>query len=144
MLRSKMVFALMAAVAIGLLLIARGCSDPKDSSASTKVVTADGAVAGDKSQSAEFSLSAKDDESYDLPEREEIRQKRTLSPGTQVFVVGVKDTRADTSHTQVFVLGVNGKVKVETADIDTAEVLIVRSALRREDLQRQKVEINEE
>src|SRR5262245_19472864 len=143
-LSSKIVFALMAAAAIGLLLIARGCSDRKDSAASTKVVTADGAADGDKSQSAEFSLSDKDDESFDLPERDEIRQKRKLSPGTQVFVVGVKHARVDTDQTQVFVIGVNGKVKVETADTDIAEVLIVRSARKREDLQRQKVEINAE
>jgi hypothetical protein len=134
----------MAAAAIGLLLIARGCSDRKDSSDSTKVITADGAVAGDKSQSAEHSLSAEDDGGFDLPEREEIRQKRTLTPGTHVFVVGVKDTRVDTSHSQVFVIGVNGRVKVETADTDTAEVLIVRSARKRDDLQSRKVEIDEE
>jgi len=135
---------LTAAAAIGLLLIARGCSDRKDSSASTKVITADGAAAGDKSQPAEYSLSAEDDGGFDLPEREEIRQKRTLTPGAQVFVVGVKDIRVDTSHSQVFVIGVDGKVKVETADTDTAEVLIVRSARKRDDLQRLKVEINEE
>src|SRR5262245_56146635 len=40
-------------------------------------------------------------------------------------------------------MGINGPVKVETADTDMAEVLVVRSARRREDLQRQKVEISD-
>src|SRR5262245_26109252 len=40
-------------------------------------------------------------------------------------------------------MGINGPVKVETADTDMAEVLVVRSARKREDLQRQKVEISD-
>src|SRR5262245_14522607 len=62
----------------------------------------------------------------------------------EVYVVGVKNFGVDTNHTQVFVIGINGKVKVETADTETAEVLIVRSARNRGDLQRQKVEISPE
>jgi len=139
--RSKLVFALVAIAAIGLILISRGRSERKDSAA-TKVETADSAAAGDKSQLTEFSLSANDDEGYDLPEREEIRQKRKLTPGVEVYVAGVKDFGADTDHTQVFVIGVNGKVKVETADTDAAEILVVRSARKREDLQRNEVEIS--
>jgi hypothetical protein len=38
-------------------------------------------------------------------------------------------------------MGINGGVKVETADTDTAEVLIVRSARQREDLLYRKVRI---
>jgi hypothetical protein len=142
--RSKLVFAFIAGVAIGVTLIARGCSDRKDSVAATNVETADRAAAGEGSRPMEFDLSANDDEGFDLPEREEIRQKRKLIPGTNVFVVGVEHFGADTDHTQVFVIGINGKVKVETADTDMAEVLIVRSAHKREDLQRQKVEIRSE
>lgn len=138
--RSKLIFALMAAATIGLLF-ARSCSERKDG-AVTRIETADKAAAGAKEQSAEFSLSAKDDEDFDLPEREEIRQKRKLTPGEEVFVVGTDDTRVDTSSAYAFVIGINGKVKVETADTDTAEVLIVRSARKRGDLQRQKVEIS--
>jgi hypothetical protein len=147
--RSKHVFALMAAAAIGLMLISRGCSERKESAAATKVEMADKAGTGEGSQSMEFSLSANDDEGFDLPEREEIRQKRKLTPGTEVFVVGVEHfgvdfAIVDTDHTQVFVIGIDGRVKVETADTDTAEVLIVRSARKREDLLRQKVEIRPE
>jgi hypothetical protein len=139
--RSKFVFATLAA-AIGLILIAHGCSERKDGAA-TKVETAGDAGAGDKSQSAEFSLSAKDDEGFDLPEREEIRQKRKLAPGTKVFVIGFKDAKVDSDGKEVIVMGINGTVKVETADTDIAEVLVVRSARKREDLQRQKVEISD-
>jgi hypothetical protein len=114
------------------MLIARGRSERKDGAAAT----------GEGSQAAEFSLSSNDDEGFDLPEREEIRQKRKLTPGTNVFVVGIEDFGVDTDHTHVFVIGIDGKVKVETADTDTAEVLIVRSARKREDLQRQKLEIS--
>ena len=135
--KSKLVFAGMAAAALGLVLIARDCSSRKDDAA-TKVETA-----GDESQSTEFSLSANDDEGFDLPEREEIRQKRNLTPGTKVFVIGFKDARVDSDGKEVFVIGINGPVKVEAADTDMAEVLVVRSARNREDLQRQKVEISD-
>jgi hypothetical protein len=139
--RSKPVFTLMAAAAIGLMLIAGRCSERNDGAA-TRVETANNAAAGVKSQPAEFSLSAEDDEGFDFPEREEIRQKRKLTPGTKVFIIGLNDARVDSDGKEVFVIGVNGKVKVETADTDTAEVLVVRSVRKREDLQRQKVEIS--
>jgi hypothetical protein len=140
--RSKHVFAALAAAAIGLMLIASGCSGRRDGAA-TKVETAGDAGAGDKSRTAEFSLSAEDDEGFDLPEREEIRQKRNLTPGTKVFVIGFKDAKVDSDGREVIVMGINGPVKVETADTDMAEVLVVRSARKREDLQRQKVEISD-
>jgi hypothetical protein len=139
--RSKPVFALMAAAAIGLMLIAGRCSERNDGAA-TRVETADNAAAGVKSQPTEFSLSAEDDEGFDFPEREEIRQKRKLTPGTKVFIIGLNDARVNSDGKEVFVIGVNGKVKVETADTDTAEVLVVRSVRKREYLQRQKVEIS--
>ncbi|HEV2667042.1 MAG TPA: hypothetical protein VG324_19130 [Blastocatellia bacterium] len=141
-LRSKRVFAMLAAAAIGLILIAHGCSERKDGAA-TKVETPGDAGAGAESQSAEFSLSAKDDEGFDLPEREEIRQKRKLAPETKVFVIGYKDAKVDSDGNAVIVMGINGPVKVEAADTDIAEVLVVRSARKREDLQSQKVEISD-
>jgi hypothetical protein len=131
----------LAAIAMAALT-ARDCSARKDGAA-TKVETSGDAGAGDESQSTEFSLSAKDDEGFDLPEREEIRQKRKLTPGTKVFVIGFKDARVDSDGKEVFVMGINGPVKVEAADTDIAEVLVVRSARKREDLQRQKVEISD-
>ncbi|HMB28392.1 MAG TPA: hypothetical protein VKS99_09815 [Blastocatellia bacterium] len=140
--RSKLVFAALAAAAIGLMLIARGCSARKDGAA-TKVETAGAAVAGAESRSAELPLSAEDDEGFDLPEREEIRQKRNLTPGTKVFVIGPDNAKLDTDGKEVIVMGINGPVKVETADTDMAEILVVRSARNRQDLQGQKVEISE-
>ncbi|HKQ77811.1 MAG TPA: hypothetical protein VJ810_29205 [Blastocatellia bacterium] len=139
--RPKLIIALVAVVAVAL--IARGCSERNDDTA-RKVGMANAATTDAGSQPVEFSLSAADDEGFDLPEREEIRQKRKLTRGTEVFVVGLTDFGVDTDHTQVFVIGIDGRVKVETADTDAAEVLIVRSARKREDLQRQKVEINDE
>lgn len=122
--RSKLVFALMAAAAIGLLLIARGCSGRKEDAA-TKVETADNTAAVDKTQPVEFSLSAKDDEGVDLPEREEIRQIYRLTPEATVWVSNM-----------------NGNVKVDTADADIAEILVVHSARRREDLQYNQINIH--
>src|SRR5262249_43789664 len=58
-------------------------------------------------------------------EREEIRRSYTLKPGANVIVSGI-----------------NGQVDVETADTDHAEVLIVRSAKKREDSQFRKVKID--
>src|SRR5688572_19468774 len=115
----------LAAIATAAL-IARSCLERRDGGAS-KVVTSGDDGAGDESQSAEFSLSAKDDEGFDLPEREEIRQKRKLTPGTKVFVIGFRDARVDSDGKEVIVMGINGPVKVEAADTDMAEVLVVRS-----------------
>src|SRR5574341_866127 len=158
--RSWMIIAFVAVVA--LVLIARGCSDRKNKAA-MKGETANGpanakaqpaelspnlrawsdsAAADVKAQPAEFSLSAKDDEGVDLPEREEIRQSRKLTPGTKVFVIGLDDARVDSDGKEAFVMGINGGVKVETTDTDIAEVLIVRSAHKREDLQQRKVNIS--
>jgi len=135
-----MIIALVTVAAV--TLTARGCSERRDGAA-TKVETAGDAGAGDKSQTAEFSLSAEDDEGFDLPEREEIRQMRKLAPGTKVFVIGPDNAKLDTDGKEVIVMGINGPVKVETADTDMAEILVVRSARKREDLQSQKVEISE-
>jgi hypothetical protein len=56
--------------------------------------------------------------SGDFAEKEEIRRTYALKPGQTVDVRGI-----------------NGWVRVETADISIAEVLIVRSAKKKEDLQ---------
>jgi hypothetical protein len=122
--KSKFVFVLMATSVIGLLLIARGCSGRKEDAA-TKVETAVAAVVDDKSQPAQFSLSAKDDDGVDLPEREEIRQMYRLTPEATVWVSNM-----------------NGSVKVDTADADIAEILVVHSARRREDLQYNQINIH--
>jgi len=116
---------LIAGAVISLGLIARGCSAREDN-AVTKLETANNVVAGDKTQPAEFSISAKDDDGFDLPEREEIRQKYRL-----------------TSEAMVWVSNINGKVKVDSVDADVAEILVVHSARGREDLQRSQVKIHQ-
>lgn len=63
-------------------------------------------------------ISAVDPDSYDYAEKEEIRRKYALKPGTLVKIYGI-----------------NGPVTVETAETETAEILIIRSARKKEDLQ---------
>ncbi|HKQ77810.1 MAG TPA: hypothetical protein VJ810_29200 [Blastocatellia bacterium] len=123
--RSGLVIVLIAGAVIGLGLAARGCSERKGRVV-TKLETVNNTVAGDKAQPAEFSLSAKDDEGFDLPERDEIRQKYRL-----------------TSEAMVSISDINGKVKVDSSDADVAEILIVHSARRREDLQYSQVKIQQ-
>src|SRR4030095_14152532 len=123
--RSKLVIILIAGAIISSGLIARGCSGRKDV-AVTKLVSTNNVVAGDKTQPAEFSLSAEDGEGFDLPEREETRQKYKLTPEAIIWVSDI-----------------NGKVKVDTADADVAEILVVHSARRREDLQNSEVKIHQ-
>ncbi|MFN0109280.1 MAG: hypothetical protein ACKVZH_10545 [Blastocatellia bacterium] len=76
---------------------------------------------------AELSITA-GESSDDLAAKEEVRRK---------FKLGAEST--------INVNNVNGPVTVETADTDTVEVLIVRSAKTKEDLQNyRKVRIEEE
>ena len=63
-------------------------------------------------------ISAADPNGYDYAEKEEIRRKYALKPGTLVKIYGI-----------------NGPVTVETAETETAEILIIRSARKKEDLQ---------
>lgn len=63
-------------------------------------------------------ISSADPAGYDYAEKEEIRRKYTLKPGALVNIHGI-----------------NGPVTVETAETETAEILIVRSARKKEDLQ---------
>ena len=82
-------------------------------------------TAGADSNKAETnSIVDKGGEGVDFAEREEIRRSYTLKPGADVIVSGI-----------------NGQVDVETAETDHAEVLIVRSAKKREDLQYRKIRI---
>jgi hypothetical protein len=63
-------------------------------------------------------------EGVDFQEREEIRRSYTLKPGAEVMVSNI-----------------NGRVDIETAEIDRAEVFIVRSARKKEDLQFRRIGI---
>jgi hypothetical protein len=86
--------------------------------------TEGGAVSADSNKSETNSIVDTGGEGADFAEREEIRRSYTLNSGTDVVVSGM-----------------NGKVDVETADTDHAEILIVRSAKKREDLQYRKINI---
>jgi hypothetical protein len=85
----------------------------------------EGETASADSDKAETnSIVDKGGEGVDFAEREEIRRSYTLKPGADVIVSGI-----------------NGRVDVETAETDHAEILIVRSAKKREDLQFRKIKI---
>jgi hypothetical protein len=71
-----------------------------------------------------LSIVDKGGEDVDFVEREEIRRAYKLVPGARVEIANI-----------------NGRVDVETADTDTSEVLIIRSAKKREDLQFRQVAI---
>ncbi len=98
---------------------------PDDKSGAKGAEKAGGETASADSNQAETnSIVDKGGEGIDLAEREEIRRSYTLQPGAEVTVSNI-----------------NGRVDVETAEIDHAEVLVVRSAKKREDLQFRKIRI---
>jgi len=72
--------------------------------------------------SAAEASSQRQDDRDDLPEQDEIRQSHQLAPGAGIEVASI-----------------NGSVTIETSETNTAEVLVVRSARNREDLQRRRV-----
>jgi hypothetical protein len=78
----------------------------------------------DSNKAETNSIVDKGGEGVDFAEREEIRRSYTIKPGAAVIVSNM-----------------NGRVDVETAETDHAEVLIVRSAKKREDLQFRKIKI---
>lgn len=140
--RSKSIIALIITLALSATLLASGCRHrdrhttrakegapteniaPSDVKTNSKTDT----TANAASNQAEInSIVDTGDPEVDFPEREEIRRSYTLKPGAQV-VVG----------------NINGRIDVETADIDHAEVLIVRSAKQRDDLQFRRVNIEHE
>lgn len=81
-------------------------------------------ASADSNKAETNSIVDKGGESADFAEREEIRRSYTLKPGADVVVSGA-----------------NGPVDVETAETDHAEILIVRSAKKPEDLQFRKIKI---
>src|SRR5262245_44674987 len=72
----------------------------------------------------EVAFSLVDKGGEDLPEKEETRRAYQLAAGAVVDVSGI-----------------NGSIEVETADAEIAEVLIVRSANKRDDLQFRQINI---
>lgn len=136
--RSKSIIALITTLALGATLLGSGCrrSDRHRTRAQEGAPTENIAPSDVKTNSkTEQTANAAEVNSIvdpgnaevDFPAREEIRRSYKLSPGAQV-VVG----------------NISGRIDVETADIDHAEVLIVRSAKQRDDLQFRRIKIDHE
>jgi hypothetical protein len=141
--RLKSIFTLIAVIGIGLMLVASGCRHRSDkaqaregtesaniASSDVKTDAKSGAKAGSETASADAnqaetnSIVDKGGEGVDFAEREEIRRSYTLKPGADIIVSGI-----------------NGPVDIQTGETDHAEVLVVRSAKKRDDLQFRKVSI---
>lgn len=143
---SKPIIVLIAVIGSALILSAGGCSNtsgqaqivttrseklaPSDYNPDTKSDSKDGSKFGadpnaHPNKEETNSIIDKAGDGVDLPEREEIRRSYTIKPGADVIVSGPR-----------------GRVDVETAEIDHAEVLVVRSARSHEDLQYRKVKID--
>lgn len=118
--KSKALIAIIAVVSFSLMMAVGGCrighrTQKQETAKSGESDSATSAAANQPQ--AELSINAGNDDGIDLPEKEEIRRKFQMTPNSLVNVYGI-----------------NGKLTVETADSDTAEVLIIRSARTREDL----------
>ncbi len=125
--KPKSFIALIAVVCLTLMLAIGGCR--MGHRAERPEIAKSGETAPTPSgPPVELSITAAGDEDVDFPIKEEIRQKYQLKPGSSV---GIR--------------GINGRIKIETADTETAEVLIVRSAKSAEDLrQYRQVKIEQE
>ena len=99
-------------------------SNPKDVARSGDKQGSESTGAGQNNAETN-SIVDKGGEGIDFAEREEIRRSYTLKPNADVVVSNI-----------------NGRIDVETAEIDHAEVLIVRSAKKVDDLQFKKIKIN--
>jgi hypothetical protein len=141
--RPKSIIAWFALVSLSFALFAGGCrrysgqAQTETGDQTQNIAPSDvkpegkaAANASDKSsdkapEAAETnSIVDKGGEDVDFPERQEIRRSYTLNPNAEVSVNNI-----------------NGRVEVETANVDTAEVLIVRSARKKEDFQFRKINI---
>jgi len=149
--RLKSIITLIAVIGFGLTLSVSGCRHQSDQAqahvdtqsaniapsdfkagvksdakigAKTGIVAQAETASADSGKTETNSIVDKGGEGVDFAEREEIRRSYTLKPGADVRVSGI-----------------NGRVDVETAETDHAEVLIVRSAKKREDLQYRKINI---
>ncbi|MEO6727251.1 MAG: hypothetical protein ABIU20_05620 [Blastocatellia bacterium] len=124
--KHKIIMTGIVVACFGLTLFAGGCrhrgrSHNGDNAKSGEASSAETINASEPQ--ANLSFTATDDDGVDLAEKEEIRRKYKTKDGATDEIRGVE------------VRGINGGVKIETSDTDTAEVLVVRSAKKREDLQ---------
>lgn len=121
--KSKAIVALVLFALSALAVTTNGC---RMRSRSTQAEPKASEATKPAEPQAELSITATEDKD-DLPQKEEIRRKFKLA-----------------AESSISVNNINGSVTVQTADTDTAEVLIVRSAKTQEDLQNyRKVKIEE-
>jgi hypothetical protein len=129
--RPKLTIALFVILGLGLALIAGGCRHHRraeragameGSKTEERIAPSDATKDG---KDAALSIVDKGGEGIDLPEKEEIRRVYKLEPAAVVEVMGI-----------------NGGIDVETAEAEIAEVLIIRSADKRDDLQFRKINID--
>lgn len=131
--KTRSMIAIIAVVCFSLALIAGGCArrhrtGTKAESTKSTEASSNTETASASSSPAVLSVDSKDENGVDLAVKEEIRRQFQLKPESKVEVHGI-----------------NGGVKVETADTNAAEVLIVRSAKTQEDLkQYRQVKIEQE
>jgi len=122
----KSILFVIAVVCFGLVLTAGGCARrhrvTSEGIKSTQA-TSQAEAAQASTAPGDLSLNASDENGVDLAEKEEIRRKYKVKGDAAGEIRGVE------------IRGINGSVKVETGTTDVAEVLIVRSAKKREDLQ---------
>lgn len=132
--RRKSIIHLITIASLSATLLAGGCrpgnrhrTAPESGAAAERIAPSDAAVGavGDKAEAN--SIVDPGDRDVDFAEREEIRRSYTLKPGARVRISNI-----------------NGKVDVEATDINHAEVLIIRSARKRDDLQFRQLNIEHE
>ncbi len=120
-------------MAISALILIAGCrprvsqsNSGTEASGTTASLTSDNVAPSDATPDPknEVKFDTSDPEKIDYAEKEEIRRSYAVTPETEINLRGI-----------------NGGIKIETADVATAEVLIIRSANKREDLQFRKVMI---
>ena len=114
--KTKIRIAYIAALALALLLAAPFAAERINRRASGDGVKPFTAAAAQDKEKHRY------DDDDDLPERDTFDQSYQLAPGALVHVTGI-----------------NGSVTIETSNTSTAEVHIVRSARTKEDLDRNRV-----
>lgn len=77
-------------------------------------------------KTGEVKLDGTDAGNWDLPEKEEIRRSYTLAEGADIDIHGI-----------------NGRVTIDNGTANVAEVLIIRSAKKREDLEFRRIRIEQ-
>lgn len=118
--KTKSILALIAVISVGSVLTISGCKVHRRTSNNSTEQSAESTTTAEANARAvpvELSIQAGEDTDTDFAEKEELRRKFSAKEFSSVSIYNI-----------------SGKVTIETADTDTAEVLIVRSAKKREDL----------